>query len=90
MIRFFTRCLAHRRAIWRRWQADARLLAISDPAGSYYEAQRRAFHSRSTGDLVEFWHWSKVASEIARIGPRAEMDFAILEALSDQEKAARR
>ncbi|MGO1164373.1 hypothetical protein ACTOV4_21070 [Brucella sp. C7-11G] len=47
MIRFITQWLAHRRAIRRRWQADARLLAISDPAGSYYEAQRRAFHSRS-------------------------------------------
>ena len=90
MIRFLTRWLAHRRAIRRRWQADARLLAISDPAGSYYEAQRRAFHSRSIGDLDEFWHWSKVASEIARIEPRAEMDFAVLKALSDQEKAGRR
>ena len=90
MIRFLTRWLAHRRAIRRRWQADARLLAISDPAGSYYEAQRRAFHSRSTGELDEFWHWSKVASEIARIEPRAEMDFSFVEALSDQEKARRR
>jgi hypothetical protein len=59
-------------------------------AGSYYEAQRRAFHSRSTGELDEFWHWSKVASEIARIEPRAEMDFSVVEALSDQEKARRR
>jgi hypothetical protein len=90
MIRFLTRWLAHRRAIRRRWQADARLLAISDPAGSYYEAQRRAFHSRSTGDIDEFWHWSKVASEIARIEPRAEMDFAVLKAVSDQDKAGRR
>lgn len=90
MIRFLTRWLAHRRAIRRRWQADARLLAISDPAGSYYEAQRRAFHSRSTGDIDEFWHWSKVASEIARIEPRAEMDFAVLRGVSDQENAGRR
>ena len=90
MIRFLTRWLAHRRAIRRRWQADAKLLAISNPAGSYYEAQRRAFHCRCTVDLDEFWHWSKVASEIARIEPRAEMDFAVLKALSDQEKAGRR
>lgn len=90
MIRFLTRWLAHRLTIRRRWQADARLIAISDPAGSYYEAQRRAFHSRSTGDLDLFWHWSKVASEIARIEPRAEMDFTVLKALSDQEKAGRR
>ena len=90
MIGFLRRWLAHRRAIRRRWQADARLFAISDPAGSYYEAQRRAFHSWSTGDLDEFGHWSKVASEIARREPRAEMDFAVLKALSDQEKAGRR
>lgn len=48
------------------------------------------FHSRSSGDIDEFWHWSKFASEIARIEPCAEMDFAVLKALSDQEKAARR
>lgn len=29
-------------------------------------------------------------SEIARIEPRAEMDFAVLKALSDQAKAGRR
>jgi hypothetical protein len=90
MIRFLTRWLTHRRAIRRRWQADARLLAISDPAASYYEAQRRAFHSRSSGDTDECWHWSKVASEIARTEPRAEMDFAVLKALSDQDKSGRR
>ena len=90
MIRFLTRWLAHRRAIRRRRRANARLLAISDPAGPYYEPQRRAFHSRSTADLEEVWHWSKVASEIALIEPRAEMDFAVLKALSDQEKAGRR
>ena len=90
MIRFLTRWLAHRRAIRRRWQANARLLASSDPAGSYYEAQRRAFHSRSSGDIDEFWHWSKVTSEIARREPRAEMDFAVFKALSDQEESGRR
>jgi hypothetical protein len=50
----------------------------------------RSIASRSTGDLGEFWHWSKAASEIALIEPRAEMDFAVLKALSDQEKAGRR
>ena len=90
MMRFLTRWLAHRRAIRQRWQAAARLLTISDRVGSYYEAQRRVFHCRCTVDLDEFWHWSKVASEIARIEPRAEMGFAVLEAFSDQEKAGRR
>lgn len=90
MIRFLTQWLARRRAIRRRWQDYARLLAISDPAGSYHEAQRHAFHSRSDGDFNECWHWAKVASEIVRIEPRAEMDFAVLQALSDQEEAGRR
>jgi hypothetical protein len=90
MLRLLAKWVAHRRTTRRRWQADARLLATSDPAGSYYEAQRRAFHSRSGGDLDEFWHWSKVASEIARIEPRAEMDFVVLRTLFDQEEAGSR
>jgi hypothetical protein len=73
-----------------QYGGDGRLLTISDPAGPYHEAQRRAFRSRSGGNLDEFWHWSKVASEIARIEPRAEMDFTVLKALSDQEDAGSR
>jgi len=52
--------------------------------------QRRAFRSRSEGDFQDYSHWAKVASEIARIEPRAEMDFAVLKALSDQEEAGHR
>lgn len=90
MFRFIHRWLGHRRARRRRWQADAKLLTGRDPVRAYHEAQRRAFRSRSEGDFHEYWHWVKVASEIARIEPRAEMNFAVLKALSDQEEACRR
>lgn len=90
MFRFFYRWLGHRRAIRRRWQADAKLLTGRDPVRAYCEAQRRAFCSRSEGDFHEYWHWAEAASEIARIEPRAEMTFAVLKALSDQEEAGRR
>lgn len=90
MLRFLHRWLGHRRAIRRRWQTDAKLLAGRDPVRAYYEAQRRAFRSRSECDFQEYWHWAKVASEIARIEPRAEMDFDILKILSDQEEPGRR
>lgn len=90
MFRFLHRWLGQRRAIRRRWQTDAKLLAGRDPVSAYYEAQRRAFRGRSEGDFHEYWHWAKVASEIARIEPRAEMDFDILKNLSDQEKSGRR
>ncbi|HBF28519.1 MAG TPA: hypothetical protein DDW73_02630 [Rhizobium sp.] len=90
MIPFFQRWISHRRAIRLRWQVDARLLAGLDPTGAYYEAQRRALRSRWQGDFHEYWHWAKVASEIARIEPRAEMDFEILKDLADREDAGRR
>lgn len=89
MIRFLTRWIIHCRAIKKRWQVDARLLATLDPRGSNYKAQRHTFRSRADGDLAEFWHWSKVASEVARIDPRAKTDFAVLKDLADQENADR-
>jgi len=57
--------------------------------GSNYKAQRHTFRSWADGDLAEFWHWSKVASEVARIDPRAKTDFAVLKDLADQENADR-
>jgi hypothetical protein len=90
MFRFLYRWLGHRQAIRRRWQSDAKLLAGRDPVRAYYESQRRVFHSRSEGDFHEYWHWAKVASEVARIEPRVEMDFDILKVLSDQEEPGRR
>ncbi|HWU63814.1 MAG TPA: hypothetical protein VN112_17490 [Ensifer sp.] len=90
MIGFLRQWIEHRRAIRRRWQEDARRLAASDPINAYYEAQRRAFRCRARGDLGEYWHWAKVASEVARIEPYAAMDFEVVKAIAHQEDAGRR
>jgi hypothetical protein len=85
MIGFLRQWIEHRRAIRRRRQEDA-----SDPINAYHEAQRRAARSRAQGHASEYWHWAKVASELARIEPRAAMDFEVVKAISDQENARRR
>ncbi|QOF75380.1 hypothetical protein IG197_33020 (plasmid) [Aminobacter sp. SR38] len=78
-----------RRKIRRRWQEDARQLAATDPVNACYEAQPRAARSRAQRNVAESWHWAKVASEVARIEPRAAMDFEVLKAIADQEAAGR-
>jgi hypothetical protein len=76
-----------RRAIRRRWQADARALVRADEVDAYYKAQRRATRARVDGDKAEFYHWAKVAAEVARIAPLAEMDLDVLQALvADEER----
>ncbi len=90
MIAFLRQWIEHWRTIRRRWQGDARRLAASDPVNAYYEAQRRAARSRAQGNTAEYWHWAKVASEVARIEPRAAMDFEVVKAIADQETAGRR
>lgn len=89
MIGFLRQWIEHRRELRRRWQEDARQLAAADPVNAYYEAQRRAAHSRARGNAAESWHWAKVASEVARIEPRAAMDFEVVKAIADQEAAGR-
>lgn len=37
--------------------------------------------SRAHRNAGEHWHWAKVASEVARIEPRAAMDFEVVKAL---------
>lgn len=78
--------LERRRAIRRRWQADARRLVQEDERGAYYQAQRLAARARAEGSGSEFAHWAKVAAEVARISPRAEMDLATLQAIVDSER----
>lgn len=80
------RWLEHRRAIRRRWQADARRLAAAEEANACYEAQRRAARARVRGEKAEFYHWAKVAAEIARISPRAEMDIEKVTAIVAEEE----
>jgi len=86
MLAAISRWIERQRIIRRRWQADARALIASDEVDAYYEAQRRAARARRCGDRAEFYHWAKVAAEIARIAPRAEMDIALLRAIVAEEE----
>ncbi len=87
IIRALFRWLERRRAIRRQWQADARRLIDDDEPGAYYFAQRSAARSRIAGDRAGFWHWAKVASEIARRSAIAEMDRAVVQRIVDEESA---
>lgn len=59
------------------------MLAAEQSRTSYYEAHRRAAAARAHGDSDEFWHWTKVAAEIACINPTAEMDTETLTRIVD-------
>lgn len=83
------RWVARRRMIRRRWQADARTLVAADEAGAYYEAQRRAARARVRDDRAEFYHWAKVAAEVARTAPLAEMNIDVVRALVAEEECRR-
>ena len=73
--------IERRRAIRRRWQVDARALVATDEVNAYYEAQRRATRARRRGDRAEFYHWAKVAAQVARLTPLARMDIETLRAI---------
>lgn len=78
-----------RRAIRHRWQRDARSLIAQIERGAYYAAQRLAARSRALGERREFIHWAKVAAEVARLLPIAEMDMATVRSIADDEMAQR-
>ncbi|RWI08846.1 MULTISPECIES: hypothetical protein [Mesorhizobium] len=80
------RWVEHRRAIRRRWQADARRLILAEEVNAYYEAQRRATRARLQGDAGEFYHWAKVAAEVGRIAPQAAMDIDAVRAIVAEEE----
>lgn len=86
MFGLISQWLERRRAIRRRWQADARRLAAAEEANAYYEAHRRAARARVRGERTEFFHWTKVAAEIARISAQAEMDFDVVRAIVAEEE----
>ena len=81
MFAAINRWIERRRTIRLRWQADARVLIAADEVNAYYEAQRRAARARIDGDRAAFYHWAKVAAEVARIAPRAEMDIELVQAV---------
>ncbi|KGF67683.1 hypothetical protein LL06_20890 [Hoeflea sp. BAL378] len=90
MISWIKKHFEKRRQVGDRCKADAEKLASADPVNSYYNAQRAAIRCRCAGQVDEFMHWSKVAAEVARIEPRAEMDFAKVQAINDREEARQR
>ncbi|WP_371349280.1 hypothetical protein [Ancylobacter sp. IITR112] len=85
MLAALRRWMENRKQIRRRWQADARRLIEHDEPNAYYEAQRLAARSRAFGQAGEFIHWAKVAAEVARISPHAQMDLAVVQAIVDNE-----
>ena len=74
-----------RRHIRRRWQQDARIMIEQHGRHAYYEAQRLAARNRAMQDRSGFWHWAKVASEVARLSSAAEMDLKVVQAIADEE-----
>lgn len=86
MFNWIKQYLERRRQDRDRVGADARALASSDPLNAYYDAQRMAARCRHAGDRDEFMHWSRVAAEVARIEPRAGMDFGKVRAIDDREE----
>lgn len=89
MLTAIGRWIERRRTIRRRWQADARALVAADEVNAYYEAQRRAARARVRADRAEFYHWAKVAAQVARIAPLAEMDIDIVRAVVGDEERRR-
>jgi hypothetical protein len=85
MFRIFVGWIEKRRQIRRRWQQDARVMIEQHGRRAYYEAQRLAARSRAQADGSGFWHWAKVASEVARLSPIVEMDLKIVQAIVDDE-----
>ena len=73
-----------RREIRRRWREDARPLVRLHGPTAYYDAQRLAARSRAIED-GQFLHWAKVAAEVARIDPSAEMDIDVVKSIVDRE-----
>jgi len=90
MFRAFANWIEKRRQIRRRWQQDARMMIGRHGSDAYYEAQRQAARSRAMQDKSGFWHWAKVASEVARLSPVAEMDMQIVQAIVDEEMRKQR
>ncbi len=90
MFGWFRRWMGKRREMRRLWQADARQLIGLDERSAYYTAQRLAARSRASGDVVSFFHWAKVAAEVARLSPVAEMNLAVVESIVSEELAAGR
>ncbi len=85
MVSSFKRWIERRRALRLLWQEDAKVLIKQDERNAFYAAQRLAARSRARGDGDGFLHWSKVAAEVARLSPTAQMDFSVVNAIVYEE-----
>jgi len=85
MFRRLAAWIEKRRQIRQRWQQDARAMIVKHGHHAYYEAQRLAARCRAQGNGSEFWHWAKVASEVTRLSPDAEMNMKVVQAIADEE-----
>ncbi|MEF2071023.1 hypothetical protein [Consotaella aegiceratis] len=83
------RWIEGRRQVRIRWQRDARILLERYGNNAYYEAQRRAAGARIHNHR-DFWHWAKVAAEVARLSPDVGMDVETVQAIVDDELNCRR
>ena len=89
MLAVITSWIDRHRALRHRWKEDAFRLHAREETNAYYAAQRRATGYRVRGDKAVFYHWVKVAAEIARLSPRVEMDMATLRAIVAEEERLR-
>jgi hypothetical protein len=60
-----------------------------NPATAYYDAQRIAARARFSGDGRAFFHWARVAAEIARVSNNP-MDVEVVRRIVDEEERAAR
>jgi hypothetical protein len=77
--------LEKRRRLRQLWKSDAQTLIERDEPNAYYTAQRLAARLRATGDQSGFFHWTKVAAEVARRSSVAEMDISVVEEIASDE-----
>lgn len=89
MLAVITSWIDRRRALRHRRKEDALRLLTTEETNAYYEAQRRATRYRVRGDRAEFYHWAKVAAEIARLSPRVEMYLGMLRRIVAEEERRR-
>ena len=55
-----------------------------------HTTRRSAARARADHDRDGFWHWAKVAAEIARLSPDVDMDMKTVEAIAVKERHRRR
>jgi hypothetical protein len=85
MISYLRQWLQKHRALRQLWKADALTLIEGNEQEAYYAAQRLAARSRAIGDRSGFFHWTKVAAEVARQSSVAKMDITVVNAIVTDE-----